>query len=103
MKHDEFETQMFTCVNKNSKEKEMSRIAQERAAYEEYRYVRKCKKVNAGIGIATLTACFGATTFGLEALNLTGVIPSVWAIGAMAVLGLAFGIGIASLSNRIKN
>ena len=103
MKHDEFETQMFTCVNKNCKEKELHRQAEERAAYEEFRYVCKCKRVNAAIGITVLTGAFGATTFGLEALSLTGVIPSVWAIGAMAIFGLVFGISIANLCNRIKN
>lgn len=103
MKHDEFENQMFSCVNKNCQEKEMSRMAQERAAYEEYRYVRKCKKVNAGLGVAVTTACFGAATFGLQALTMTGVMSSAWAIGLMAIFGLVSGMSIASLCNRIKN
>jgi hypothetical protein len=103
MKHDEFETQMFTCVNKNCQEKEMSRQAVERAAYEEYRYVRKCKKINAGLGVAMTTVFFGAAAFGLQALTMLGIMSSAWAIGVMAIFGLVCGMIIACLGNRIKN
>ena len=102
MKHEEFEQQMFAHVNKNSKMKELDRQEIERAAQEEYRIVRKCKKINAGLGIAVITACFGATTFGLQALTMIGIMTSVWAIGIMAICGLVYGMGIASLCNRIK-
>ena len=103
MKHDEFEAKMFSHVNENCKMKELDRQEIERAAMEEYRMVRKCKKINAVIGIIVLTLCFGTTVFALQALNLTGCLPSAWAIGIMAVMGLAFGMGIHSLGYRTKN
>ena len=103
MRHDEFEAKMFSRVNENSKMKELDREEVARAAAEEYRYVSKCKKINAVIGIIVLTVCFGTTVFALQALNLTGYLSSAWAIGLMAVMGLAFGMGIHSLGCRIKH
>lgn len=102
MRHDEFEAKMFSRVNENSKMKELDREEVARAAAEEYRYVSKCKKINAVIGIIVLTLFFGTTVFALQALNLTGYLPSAWAIGVMAVMGLAFGMGIHSLGYRTK-
>ena len=81
MRHDEFEAKMFSRVNENSKMKELDRAEVARAAAEEYRYVSKCKKINAVIGIIVLTVCFGTTVFALQAMNLTGFLPSAWAIG----------------------
>lgn len=103
MRHDEFEAKMFSRVNENSKMKELDREEVARAAAEEYRYVSKCKRVNAVIGIIVLTLCFGTTVFALQVMNLTGYLPSAWAIGIMAVMGLAFGMGIHSLGYRIKH
>lgn len=102
MKHDEFEAKMFSHVNENCKMKELDRQEIERATMEEYRMVRKCNKINAVIGIIVLTLSFGTTVFALQAMNLTGYLPSAWAIGIMAIFGLAFGIGIHSLGCRIK-
>ena len=103
MKHEEFEKQMFARVNKNCEMQELNRQEIERAALEEYRCIRKCKKIKAVIGIMVLIACFATTVYAMSALNWLGDIPAMAAIAVTAVAGLVSGIGINSLVNRIKN
>lgn len=103
MKHEEFEKQMFSRVNENCQMKELNRQEIERAAQEEYRFVRKCKKANAVIGIIVWIACFATTVFAMSVLNWLGEIPAVVAIAVTAVAGLVSGMSINSLANRIKN
>ena len=103
MKHEEFEKQMFSRVNANYQMKELNRQEIERAAQEEYQFIRKCKKVNAAIGIIVLIACFMTTVFAMCVMNWTGFLPALVGMALTAVLGLVFGISINSLSNRIKN
>lgn len=102
MKHEEFETQMFSCVNKNCKMKEFDRQEFERAAMEEYRIRCKCKKINAVVSIIVLVACFVATTFAMCVLSWTGFLPAVVGTALTAVVSLVFGMSIQSLANRIK-
>ena len=103
MKHEDFEKQMMDCVNRNCKMKELNRQEIERAALEEYRIIRKCKKVNAVVGILVLIVSFAATVFAVQAMNLTGFVPAVYSIAAAAVVGLVFGMSISSMANKIKN
>ena len=102
MKHEEFEQQMFAHVNKKCQMKELDRQEIERTAQEEYQCIRKCKKINAVIGIIVLTVCFATIVFAVQAMTLTGFLPAAVAIGATAVVGLVFGMVINSLGNRIK-
>ena len=103
MKHEEFENQMFSHVNKNCQMKELDRQEIARAAQEEYRFVRKCKKVNAVIGIIVWTACFATIMFAVVVLNGLGHLPAVLAIIAMAVVGYVVGLNVNALFDRIKN
>ena len=103
MNNAEFENKMFHHVNENCRMKELDRQEVARAAAEEYRLIRKCNKINAVIGIIVLIVCFAAVVFAVQAMNLTGFLPSAWAIGIMAVMGLTFGMGIHSLGCRTKN
>ena len=102
MKHEEFEQQMFAHVNKNCQMKELDRQEVERAALEEYRLIRKSKKVNAVIGIIVLAVCFVTTVFAMCVMNWTGVLPALIGMVVTAVIGLVFGMNIQSLANRIK-
>ena len=103
MKHEEFEKQMFSHVNKNCKMKELDRQEIERAAQEEYRFRSKCKKINAVIGIIVMVACFATSTFAMLVLNWLGEFPAMAAIVVTAVVSLLTGMSINSLVNRIKN
>ena len=103
MKHEEFENQMFSRVNENCKMKELNRQEIERAAQEEYQFIRKCKKVNAVIGIILLIACFATSTFAMLVLNWLGEFPAMAAIAVTAVVSLLSGTSINSMANRIKN
>ena len=102
MKHEEFENQMFSCVNKNCQMKELDRQEIERAAMEEYRIVCKCKKINAVIGIIVWTACFATITFALCVLSWLGDIQALVAVLVMAVVGYVVGMNVNSLFYRIK-
>ena len=120
MKHEEFEKQMFSHVNANYQMKELNRqeIARaaeeerklkelhrqevERAAAEEYQFIRKCKKVNAVIGIIVLAVCFVTTVFAMCVMNWTGFLPALVGMAATAVIGLVFGMSIQTLVNRIR-
>lgn len=102
MKHEEFENQMFSRVNENSKMKELNRQEIERAAAEEYQFICKCKKINAVIGIIVLIACFVTTIFAMCVMNWTGFLPALVGMAATAVVGLVFGMSIQSLVNRIR-
>lgn len=102
MKHEEFENQMFSCVNKNCKMKELDRQEIARAAAEEYRIICKCKKVNAIIGIILWTACFATITFALCVLSWLGDIQALVAVLVMAVVGYVVGMNVNALFNRIK-
>ena len=102
MKHEEFEKQMFSRVNENYQVKEQNRQKVERAAAEEYRFICKCKKINAVIGIIVLIACFVTIVFAMSVLNWLGEIPAVVGIAVTAVVGLFSGMSINSLVNRIK-
>ena len=102
MKHEEFENQMFSRVNENSKMKELNRQEIERAAAEEYQFICKCKKINAVIGIIVLIACFMTTVFAMCVMNYTGFLPALVGMPATAVVGLVFGMSIQSLVNRIR-
>ena len=87
MKHEEFETQMFSCVNKNCKMKELDRQENERAAQEEYRFICKCKKINAVIGIIVFMA-------------FSAVMSVVWLVlesPDLAITEAAVGAGVTSL------
>lgn len=103
MKHEEFEKQMFSHVNHNCQMKELDRQEIERAAQEEYRFIRKCKKINAVIGIIVMIACFVTSTFAMMVLNWLGELPAMVSIAVTAVIGLLNGMSINSLVNRIKN
>ena len=103
MKHEEFEQQMFSRVNENSKMKELNRQEEARAAQEEQRFLCKCKKINAVIGIIVLIACFVTIIFALCVMNWTGFLPALVGMVITAVMGLVFGMSIQSLANRIKN
>jgi hypothetical protein len=103
MKHEEFEKQMFSHVNKNCQMKELDRQEVERAAQEEYQFRCKCKKANAVIGIIVMTACFATIIFAALVLNCLGYLPAVVAIIAMAVVGYVVGMIVNSLFNKIKN
>ena len=103
MKHEEFEKQMFDGVNRNCRMKELDRQEVARAAEEEYRVVRKCKKINTVVCIIVLIACFATTVFAVQVMNLTGFVSSAVAIAVMALVGLMFGMGINYMGNRIKN
>ena len=102
MKHEEFEKQMFSRVNVNYKMKELNRQEIARAAAEEYRFVRKCKKINAIIGIVTQAFCFAVSVFAVILLNHMGEIPTVVGIAVAAAVGLLSGMSIQSLVNRTK-
>lgn len=102
MKHEDFENQMFACVNRNCKMKELDRQEIARAAQEEYRIIRKCKKVNATIGIILWIACFATITFAFGVLSWLGDITAQVATVATALAGLIAGINVNSLANRIK-
>ena len=103
MKHEEFEQQMFAHVNENCKMKELDRQEVARAAREEYLFIRKCKKINAVIGIIVQIACFATTVFAMSVLNWLGEFPAMAAIVVTAVVSLLSGMSINSLANRIKN
>ena len=103
MKHEEFEKQMFSHVNKNCQMKELDRQEIERVAQEEYRIVCKCKKINAVIGIIVMIACFCTSTFAMLVLNWLGEFPAMAAIVVTAVVSLLSGLSINSLVNKIKN
>lgn len=102
MKHEDFENEMFAHVNRNCKMKELDRQEIARAAQEEYRIIRKCKKVNATIGIILWIACFATFTFAFCVLSWLGDIPAQVATVATALAGLVAGINVNSLANRIK-
>ena len=102
MNNAEFENKMFHHVNENCRMKELDRQEIARAAAEEYRIIRKCKKINAVIGIVVLTVCFGAIVFAVQAMSITEFLPPAVAIAVMAVFGMVFGASINSLCNRIK-
>ena len=102
MKHDEFENQMFACVNENCKMKELDRQEVARAAREEYLLIRKRKKIDAVMRIIAWTACFATIMFAVVVLNALGKIPAVIAIVAMALVGYVVGLNVNSLMNRIK-
>ena len=103
MKHEEFEKKMFDGVNRNCQMKELDRQEIARAAEEEYRFVCKCKKINAVIGIIVMIACFGTSTFAMLVLNWLGEFPAMAAIVVTAVVSLLSGMSINSLASRIKN
>ena len=102
MNNAEFENKMFHHVNENCRMKELDRQEIARAAQEEYRIIRKCKKVNAIIGIILCVACFGTFTFAMSVLSWLGDIPAQVATVATALAGLIAGINVNSLANRIK-
>ena len=102
MNNAEFENKMFHHVNENCRMKELDRQEIARAAQEEYRYIRKCKKVNATIGIILWIICFATFTFAFGVLSWLGDIPAQVATVATALAGLIAGINVNSLANRIK-
>lgn len=102
MKHEEFEQQMFSRVNENSKMKELNRQEVARAAQEERQFICKCEKINAVIGSIVLIACFVTTIFAMCVMNWTGFLPALVGMAATAVVGLVFGMSIQSLVNRIR-
>ena len=102
MKHEEFEKQMFSHVNKNCQMKELDRLEVARAAQEEQQYRCKCMKANAIIGIIVWIACFATITFAVGVFNWLGYIPAEVSVAVTAVLGLVSGMSINSLANRIK-
>ena len=102
MKHEDFENQMFAYVNANCQMKELDRQEIARAAQEEYRIIRKCKKVNAIIGIILWTACFATITFALCVLSWLGDIQALIAVLVMSVVGYVVGMNVNALFNRIK-
>ena len=103
MKHEEFEQQMFSRVNENSKMKELNRQEVARAAQEERQHICKCEKINAVIGIISMIACFVTIVFALCVMNWTGFLPALVGMVITAVMGLVFGMIINSLANKIKN
>ena len=102
MKHEEFENQMFSHVNKKCQMKELDRQEIARAAQEEYQYICKCKKVNAIIGIIVWTVCFATIIFALSVLAWLDKIPALVAIPVMALVGYVVGMNVNTLMNRIK-
>ena len=102
MNNAEFENKMFHHVNENCRMKELNRQEIARAAAEEYRFVRKCKKINAIIGIVTQAFCFAVSVFAVILLNNMGEIPAVVGIAVAAAVGLLSGMSIQSLVNRTK-
>lgn len=102
MNNAEFENKMFHHVNENCRMKELDRQEIARAAAEEYRIIRKCKRINAVIGIIVQIACFATTVFAVSVLNWLGEIPAVVGIAVTAVVSLFSGMSIQSLANRIK-
>ena len=102
MNNTEFENRMFAHVNKNSTMKELDRQEVERAAWEEYQYLRKCKKLNAVIGIIVWTLCFAAILFAVWVLAWLGRIPAEISTVVMALVGYVVGMSINSLFNKIK-
>lgn len=102
MNNAEFENKMFHHVNENCRMKELDRQEIARAAQEEYRYIRKCKKVNAIIGIILWTACFATITFALCVLSWLGDIQALIAVLVMSVVGYVVGMNVNALFNRIK-
>lgn len=102
MNNEAFENQMFNHVNENCKMKELDRQEVERAAWEEYQYICKCKKINAVIGIIVLTLCFVTIVFAMCVLNWTGFLPAMIGMAVNAVIGLVFGMTIRSLCNGIR-
>ena len=102
MKHEEFEKQMFSHVNKNCQMKELDRQEIERAAMEEYRIRCKCKKANAIIGIIVWIACFLTITVAVGALNWLDLVSVEFAIAVTALAGFATGLNVNSMWNRIK-
>ena len=103
MKHEEFEKQMFSRVNKNCQMKELDRQEVARAAQEEYQFICKCKKINAVVSIIVLIACFVATIFAMCVLSWTGFLQAVVGTALTAVVSLVFGMSINSMASRIKN
>jgi hypothetical protein len=103
MKHEEFENQMFSHVNKKCQMKELDRQEIARAAQEEYQYICKCKKVNAIIGIIVWTVCFATIIFAVSVLSWLSKIPALVAIPAIAFIGYVVGVNVNTLQNRIKN
>lgn len=102
MNNTEFENRMFDHVNENCRMKELNRQEVERAAWEEYQYICKCKKVNAVIGIIVWTLCFAAILFAMWVLTWLGRIPAEISIVVMALVGYVVGLVVNSLFNRIK-
>ena len=102
MKHEDFENQMFDCVKRNCKMKELDRQEIARVAQEEYRMIRKCKKINATIGIVLCFACFGTFTFAMSTLSWLGNIHDAVAVAGSSMFGLVCGLSINSLVNKIK-
>ena len=102
MNNTEFENRMFAHVNQNCANKELDRQEVERAAWEEYQYRCKCKKINAVIGIIVWTLCFAAILFAVWVLTWLGRIPAEISIIVMAVVGYVVGMSINALGNRIK-
>lgn len=102
MNNAEFENKMFDHVNKNCRMKELDRQEVERAAWEEFQYIRKCKKINAVIGIIVWTLCFAAILFAVWVLTWLGRIPAEISIIVMAVVGYVVGMSINALGNRIR-
>lgn len=103
MNNAEFDKQMFNCVNQNCERQGQYRQSIEREAAEEYKFVRKSKKINAVIGIIVWIACFATITFAVGTMNWLGNIPAGDAIAVVAGIGLVSGMSINSLANRIKN
>ena len=102
MNNTEFENRMFAHVNKNSTMKELDRQEVEIAAWEEYQYRCKCKKINAVIGIIVWTLCFAAILFAVWVLAWLGRIPAEISTIVMALVGYVVGMIINSLFNKIK-
>ena len=76
MNNAEFENKMFHHVNENCRMKELNRQEIARAAQEEYRFVRKCQKIKAVIGIIVFMAFFGTIVYAMGALHWTEEIPA---------------------------
>lgn len=102
MNNAEFENRMFDHVNKNYQMKELTRQEVERAAWEEYQYIRKCKNAKAVFGIIVWTACFATVLFAVMVLTWLGRIPAEISVFLMALVGYVVGMVINSLFNRIK-
>lgn len=103
MKHEEFEKQMIDRVNQKCDMQDLDRQEVARAAAEEYRYILKCKKANAVLGIIVWVACFATITFAMAALNWLGHIPVEIAVAVTAVFSLVAGMNVNALATKIKN